>query len=91
MPPLTAKPPHRLAFLVNCVRVGASHPRMNSKTSKRANHCKRQHAPQRPWLDHGPFPEAESEPDESWHSEHLDALLDEDREIDLEDFLDFFD
>jgi hypothetical protein len=33
----------------------------------------------------------EPEPDESWDSERLDALLEEDTEIDLEDFLDNFD
>jgi len=31
------------------------------------------------------------EPDESWDSERLDALLEEDAEITLEDFLDNFD
>ncbi|HTZ87564.1 MAG TPA: hypothetical protein VMB05_12925 [Solirubrobacteraceae bacterium] len=67
---------------------------MNSKTSKRANHCQQKRAAQRPWLERGPFLAADGEPDEldeSWDSERLDALLEEDTDIDLEDFLDHFD
>jgi hypothetical protein len=67
---------------------------MNSKTSKRSNHCQQHHVPQRPWLDHGPFlhPEDErSELDGFWGSEGLDALLEADPDITLEDFLDNFD
>lgn len=66
---------------------------MNSKTSKRANHCQQQSEPQRPWQDHGPFlPSGDeaSELDEPFQSERLDALLEEDPDIDLEDFLDDF-
>jgi hypothetical protein len=67
--------------------------RMNSKTSKRANHCQQRPAPRRPWVEQPHFlSECEPpEPDESWESETLDALLDEDTDIDLEDFLDHFD
>jgi hypothetical protein len=63
---------------------------MNSKTSKRANHCQQQHLPQRGWLEHGPFlhDEDEREPDESWGSDLLDGMLDDDTPP--EDFFDFF-
>ena len=71
----------------------ALHLRMNSKTSKRANHCQQRPISQRPWVERPHFlTEYEPlEPDESWDSERLDALLDEDPDIDLEDFLDHFD
>lgn len=71
----------------------ALHLRMNSKTSKRATYCQQRPAPQRLWMERPHFLlEYEvPEPDESWDSERLDALLEEDAEITLEDFLDNFD
>jgi hypothetical protein len=52
---------------------------MNSKTSKRANHCQQKRAAQRPWLERGPFLAADDEPDEldELESEALDAMDDE--------------
>jgi hypothetical protein len=64
---------------------------MNSKTSKRANHCQQQYPPQRGWLEHGPFLHTEDEAiqsDEPLESDLLDGMLDED--IPPEDFFDFF-
>lgn len=66
---------------------------MNSKTSKRASHCPVKPVPQRPWVERPHFlSEYETpEPDQSWDSETLDTLLEEEPDITLEDFLDNFD